>query len=319
MMRKALTAHILVRNDSKTIRGCLDSLDSLKCEILVGDAGSRDDTLSLCGLYDARVMRVSAEDGAQARNAMASHSSTEWNLWIEPNERIVGGHDELARAMLQNGECLALSCIDGDLVTKQVRAWKKSSKARFKNPVFERLDLQGDQADCFIASVERESEVDRVALCQKWHKSSPFNTEPLYYLASSHLKAGNVDSFLAYADSYLHAETKRQMSYFMTRYYVALVNCYAKQNYRASLESLLPCLAEKPTMAEFWCLLGDVYYKMADYGRAKEFYENAVVLGSRRLSSSLWPMQISKYSDYPVKMMGSCDEMILKTRIYVRQ
>ena len=318
-MRKALTAHLLIRNDAKTIRGCLDSLEPLGCEILVGDTGSRDDSLAICGLYNAEVVKVSNENRSDARNQLAAKSNTEWNIWIEPNERMVSGHSNLAEAMLEGLGCLSVSCIDGDLVTKQGRAWRKSSGAKFKNPVFERLDVEGSPVDCFLAAVERDGAIDQVALCQKWHKASPFTTEPLYYLASAHLKNGNLESFLAYADAYLHSETKQQMSYFMTKYYVALVNCYGKQNYRACLENLLPCLAAKPTMAEFWCLLADAYYKMADYGRAKDLYENAIVLGSRRLSSSTWPMQISKYSDYPTKMMLSCDEVMAKTKVYLRQ
>ncbi len=79
------------------------------------------------------------------------------------------------------------------------------------------------------------------------------------------------------------------------------------------------CLAKKPTMAEFWCLLGDVYYDAKDYDKAKEFYENAVILGSRRLKDDGWPMEISKYKEYPQKMIEACKKIKTSSKLYAAQ
>ena len=59
-------------------------------------------------------------------------------------------------------------------------------------------------------------------------------------------------------------------------------------------------------MAEFWCLLGDAYYKNRNYIKAMSFYENAIFLGSRRKTDDEWPLEISKYSEHPNKMIESC-------------
>jgi tetratricopeptide (TPR) repeat protein len=93
---------------------------------------------------------------------------------------------------------------------------------------------------------------------------------------------------------------------------MATVYCYVLKDQRKALELLMYCFAEKPLMAEFWCLLGDIYYEADEYGKAKCFYENAKILGSRRLNSDEWPFDISKYKDYPDKMIASCDEVISK-------
>lgn len=105
------------------------------------------------------------------------------------------------------------------------------------------------------------------------------------------------------------------MSAIMTNYYCSMVQCYIKKNYQEATRFLIPCLAVRPAMAEFWCLLGDIYYADNQNQKAKCFYENASILGTRRLKNDGWPMEISKYKTYPEKMIEACDKMqeLLKT------
>jgi hypothetical protein len=101
----------------------------------------------------------------------------------------------------------------------------------------------------------------------------------------------------------------------MLKYYLSMV--YLKyKNYRTSLFHLLACIAVRPLMAEFWCLLGDIFYKQDKFIESKMFYDNAVILGSRRILSDEWPMEINKYKEYPEKMAESCNKMIYESRYY---
>jgi tetratricopeptide (TPR) repeat protein len=70
-------------------------------------------------------------------------------------------------------------------------------------------------------------------------------------------------------------------------------------------------------MAEFWCLLGDIYYKQNKYEKSIAFYQNAMDLGSRRKNSDTWPLEISKYKTYPSKMINNCNKMI-NQKIYYK-
>jgi len=96
----------------------------------------------------------------------------------------------------------------------------------------------------------------------------------------------------------------------MIRYYLALAYLIHHRKVKPALQNINLCLCAHPLMAEFWCLIGDVYYhllKRFDY--AKDFYENAIILGARRLKKDKWPMDISKYESYPKKMIESCDQI----------
>jgi hypothetical protein len=104
----------------------------------------------------------------------------------------------------------------------------------------------------------------------------------------------------------------------MTRYYYAFVQLTQKRAVRPTLQNLNICLCLKPLMAEFWCLSGDVYYHiLSQFELAKEFYENALILGSKRLNDDIWPMDVSKYKKYPTMMIDSCDKILKKKADFI--
>lgn len=68
-------------------------------------------------------------------------------------------------------------------------------------------------------------------------------------------------------------------------------------------------------MAEFWCLTADIHYHLRGAMRVAEgLYENAVILGGHRSLEDRWPMDLSKYKDYPERMMDSCQQLIDESR-----
>jgi cytochrome c-type biogenesis protein CcmH/NrfG len=96
----------------------------------------------------------------------------------------------------------------------------------------------------------------------------------------------------------------------MARYYLALVQGIIHNEVKEALQNIILCLSENVLMAEFWCLLGDIFIKLDKFDYAVAFYENAILLGSRRLKLDTWPMQISKYQEYPNKMIEECNKLI---------
>ena len=50
---------------------------------------------------------------------------------------------------------------------------------------------------------------------------------------------------------------------------------------------------------------------------ANEFYENALILGKKRLGSDRWPMDISKYEKYPKMMIDSCNKILSKNTDFI--
>jgi hypothetical protein len=71
-------------------------------------------------------------------------------------------------------------------------------------------------------------------------------------------------------------------------------------------------LEKNPTMAEFWCLLGDINFELKKYKKAFYFYENAIMLGKLRVNDDDLPIDIIKYKEYPEKMKINCKDLLDK-------
>lgn len=309
-----LTAHILTKNNSQTIRKCLESIIPLQITILIGDLGSTDGTTAICEDYGLNVSNFQGMDRSYARNLLQKDSETTWNMWIEPWEFFFSGH--LQPRFLKGEACYA-SVLRHHLLTKEIRFW---TQGQFINPIYERLDLDTNQESdvVFCATGDRNLQEDLQAV-ERWKVAEPLATQPYYYQACLNFALGHYDEFYRLAEHYLFLEPKASITTTMTRYYYALANIIHRRKVKPALQNLNLCLCHRPLMAEFWCLMGDAYYHLLKKPNfAKEFYENAITLGSRRLKSDKWPMDISKYNKYPKMMIDSCEKILASSEHYGR-
>lgn len=296
-----LITQILTKNNESTIKSSIESISTISNKVVIGDLGSADRTKEICKELDVYWVNCRGMNRSDARNHLCDEFESQFHFYIEPWEILSTGHDVL-RKLKHN--CMA-NIFKNDSLSKEVRVW---NVGRFQNPVFEKLDKGGKDTILTIYSGGGMSSDDIMELLKEWKSNSPTSAQPYYYHACVLLSEGKYEDFLQVANHYLFIEKDQtSMSSIMIRYYYALVYVIHKKEVRPALQNLNLCLCTNPLMAEFWCLTGDVYYHLIkDFKKAKEFYENAILLGSRRLSNSTWPMEISKYKEYPEKMIESC-------------
>ena len=300
---------MIIQNNEQTIKETLDSLASLTTRIIVADIGCTDKTADICKNYGADVVKIDCKkDRSIARNQLVNLSDSEWNLQIEPWETIIQGQHELKSLEPGTYRC---NVIQKTIITKPIRFWHKK-QAIYKYPVFETIKGQGQSTNIYIRATPPDMNENNLKLLEHWKSKNPLAVEPYYYKACILLTQQRWKEFLDIGNYFLFQEKKMTMATTMTRYYMATVHCYIEKNYQKSIDLLMYCLAHRPLMAEFWCLLGDIYYAINEFNKAKCFYENAKILGSRRLNSDEWPFDIVKYKDHPNKMIASCDELFNK-------
>jgi tetratricopeptide (TPR) repeat protein len=83
-----LSAALIVRDESRFIEGCLQSLVERADEIVVVDTGSRDDTIEKARRFPIKLRHFAwCDDFAAARNFALDHASGEWILYIDADER----------------------------------------------------------------------------------------------------------------------------------------------------------------------------------------------------------------------------------------
>lgn len=303
-----LTVQIATKNNESEIESTIRSVKPIASQVIVVDMGSTDSTTIIAQQSGAEVVRLQDYDLSLARNIANDLSNTEWQFYLHPGEVLIQGHDQLKKA---KSACCYASILQENMLSKEIRVWRKSAKLKFVNPVYEFLDANTlEELPLVIYSGGQPRYEERLRRILSWQSEKPTAKEPYYFQAMTLLAMKRYDEFLAVSEHYMFIDNKTSVSTIMNHYYYALVQIIHKKKVKPALQNLNLCLCAKPLMAEFWCLLGDVYYHLLKkFSQAKEFYEMAMILGGRRLTEDRWPMDISKYKDYPELMIQSCDKI----------
>lgn len=300
---------LLVKNHQNVIKNSLESTLPLKPKFIIGDLGSTDGTLAICLQYNAKIIRTPSADRAKCCNELTKYLTGDAVLYLKPGEMLIQGHDNLKKI---SGVC-CLKLLSSDVITKEVRAWEREQQPIFNNPIFEKIDPQNKSIEAIIYS---KKETIDIKLLDEWAKANPFSAQPDYYRALYHLENKNFEEFKLLGRRYLFKNKSENIASIMLRYYLALVEALHFKNREGAIEDLIFCLSNQPLMAEFWCLLGDIFFEKKQFSKANKFYHNAILLGSQRLNDDLWPMQISKYQEYPQEMIEKCKSIQEKAKAF---
>ena len=310
-----ITIQIAIKNNKKTIKETLSSILEFNAEVIAINLGSKDGTSEICRRNKIEIFNPVTQDYSQIRNEVVDKSQNKWQMYIEPWEEIVQEKDFIRYALNQKPEAYVFGVLQGKLLTKEIRLWHKDLNLKFRNPVYPNLFHKNPSYSPIIIN-SRITPANNEQVIEEWRKRNPMSPEPYYHKAFNFLIKGNWEDFMRNINDYFFREKSNDKPFIMANYYCAMGYCYLKKDYNEALKRIVICLEQRPTMAEFWCLAGDCLYMMDDYDKAIALYENAIILGSRRLNEDMWPLEIDKYKDYPKKMIKNCLEIRERIKVY---
>lgn len=98
-----ITACLIVKNEEKFIRNCLESIQPIVDEIVVVDTGSTDRTVEIAKEFGAVIGEFEwINDFAAARNKSLEMASQSWLLWIDADEVLdAAGHHMIREAVIR--------------------------------------------------------------------------------------------------------------------------------------------------------------------------------------------------------------------------
>ncbi len=104
-----LSVCMIVKNEERFIKGCLDSIQAVADQIVVVDTGSSDRTADIARSFGAEIYHHAwSDDFAAARNASIQYASGDWILWLDADERLMSASvTPLKRALRQESKAVA--------------------------------------------------------------------------------------------------------------------------------------------------------------------------------------------------------------------
>lgn len=281
--------------DDILLVNCLNSIKNIG-SILIGDIGIKKEYS-----FDKNttIKKLSLKnDFSEIKNELIKSCKTEWILFLEPWE-------VLDKFELPKEKGIFRTFIINDtVITKDVRLWNNSQKIKIRNPIFETSGKlqEAKPSEIWIKSFGDNNYKKNIL--EKWINEKPLDANAHYYNAFYNLSQGKEDTFLNEIEYYLFSEQNKKMSYYNAIYYQAKVLISKKITPEKVINNLLQCISNNPLLAEYWCLLGDLFFMYGDYKKSKIFYENAIIMGKQRDFKDEWPIEVEKYKIYPEKMIS---------------
>jgi glycosyltransferase involved in cell wall biosynthesis len=87
MNKHDITLCLIVKNEENYISACIESVQPIVKQILIGDTGSTDNTIAICKQYTDNVETVDFSKGfSYARNQLLKKVKTNWTLFLDADE-----------------------------------------------------------------------------------------------------------------------------------------------------------------------------------------------------------------------------------------
>lgn len=84
-----LTLSMIVKNEERHLKGCLESVKDIVDEIVIVDTGSTDNTIKIAEEFGAKIFHFKwINDFAAARNFALQNSNGKWILYMDADERL---------------------------------------------------------------------------------------------------------------------------------------------------------------------------------------------------------------------------------------
>lgn len=96
MTAPTISLCMIVKNEEQFIEQCLKSVNDFVQEIIIVDTGSTDETINICEKYKASIYSFKwTNNFADARNFGLSKASGDWILWLDADEELEAGNEQM--------------------------------------------------------------------------------------------------------------------------------------------------------------------------------------------------------------------------------
>jgi glycosyltransferase involved in cell wall biosynthesis len=144
-----ITLSMIVKNEEKYLRECLESVKDIIDEIVIVDTGSTDKTIEIAKEFNAKIHSFEwIKDFSAARNFALSKSNGNWILYLDADERVEAKSKKEILRLTKNNKKLGINCIINNLddnknaptLMKYVRLFRNSKNISFVGKAHEQIE-----------------------------------------------------------------------------------------------------------------------------------------------------------------------------------
>jgi glycosyltransferase involved in cell wall biosynthesis len=156
---------MIVKNEEKYLRDCLESVKGVVDEIILVDTGSKDSTLLIAQEYGAKIFNFEwINDFSAARNYSLSQCTGNWILYLDADERLSAKSRNHLKLLTSKNDKIAYYCqvcsIDEvnsrPSIMSYVRLFPNEESLKFEGAIHEQIEysLQRNKIPIIKSSIE---------------------------------------------------------------------------------------------------------------------------------------------------------------------
>lgn len=282
---------MIVKNEEKYLRDCLESVKNIADEIVIVDTGSTDRTVEIAKEYNAKIFYFDwINDFSATRNYALENSTGNWILYMDADERLdPSSADELKKIIDANnnaGFYCTVKSIDEengrDHSMRYPRLFKNNPGLKFSGKVHEQIipSLKENKYEIFQSSIlinhigynvsreEKEKKALRnLELLLKDYEQNKsayydFQLGQTYFMLNKYTEAEKHFKIAANSKNLPSDLKAESYSYLAHILHNAFLSAEAERN-------LLKAIQINPKQAFYYLLLSKIYLRKQDFTNAK--------------------------------------------------
>lgn len=288
-----LSLALIVKDEEKTLPRLLSSVKGIFDEIVVVDTGSKDKTKEVAASFGARIYDFEwIDDFSAARNFSFSKVTSEWTMWMDADD-ILRPEDH-ARLLTLKGELgkadayLMMYDYAQDEFDRPIckffrhRILRTSLKIRWELPIHEHLGIIAGMREAMtnvVITHRRTGEASaqdsgrNIRILKKAVVQYPESQRMKFYLGKELYSEGQHAELVATLEEYLTRSDwhENQVNAY---YWIAMSHVALKQEEKA-IDACLRGIKLDPRWAEYFFVIGQIYYDRSDWGQAIRWFDIA--------------------------------------------
>jgi len=325
---------MIVKDEADNLPRCLESVRGIVDEIVIVDTGSTDETPQIAERYGAKVVRFKWTGSfSDARNKSLKHATGEWILWLDADEALADGKENLRKLLEANEEydgfILPMVSFVGyrshreGHVHPAFRLFRNLEGIRFERNLHEQIassikqvkpDAKFGILPVWIEHygylsplVRRKQKVARnLELAKKDLRVNPFDPFAWYNLGREYLRLRQWErAFYCFRRALVHLGDT--FTPYLLRCLCDAVHCLMQLNRPQQAIALLRESQQLPiTTPDFWVLEGQVRFALGDWMGALRAFQGALSFASQLPTNFDWTEGATSYGAW--YWMGLCHQ-----------